>query len=200
LVNLNNYYVDFNKAVKNPISGKDYNPFRFIFENRDKYLQANSAYVDTLKKYKLGYNDNVDIYAIFYCLIASVESMEYPLHESLREDLIKYNLQNRYDVDNIFSVTTKKKAKKSKTGYQTDSRMVRNALGHFDYDLDWKEDGFDVTFNSPIDSNDTMTFTDVEFSKFISNHRFLLQSVHIIHGIMAAFSTMRYYFAVEVDN
>ena len=116
------------------------------------------------------------------------------MYKNLKKDLIKNNFQLEYDVDSIFSVTTKKK---SKLGYQTDSRMIRNSLAHFDYIIEWKKDSFDITFNNPYSSTDSMSLTDTEFAKFIETHRYLMQSIFATHIVMMTFSTLRHYFAID---
>lgn len=117
----------------------------------------------------------------------------------MKTDLIKYNLNTKYDVDSIFSVTTKKKAKNSNTGYQTDSRMLRNVLGHFDYTIIGNNDSFTITFNSLIDPNESTIMNDIQFGKFILHHRLLLQSIICINGVMMAFSNIRQYFCKDIS-
>ena len=109
----------------------------------------------------------------------------------------RWNLTNKYDPNTIFSVTSKTKSDKGFQGYQTDSRMIRNALGHFDYLVNWSKDGFRITFSNPNDSNASMQLDHTQFMKFIENHRFLMQSIFRIHLIMIIFSTMRVYFAID---
>ena len=95
----------------------------------------------------------------------------------------------------LSSLSLKKKGVKK--GCQTDSRMIRNALAHFDYEFEFVNDTFTITFHNPVCQQDSVKFNDVEFFKFIERHKFLMQYIHFIHSLMMAFSTMRYYYAIE---
>ena len=200
LLSLDRFHVDTNKLTTAPVTLRQTNPFRLILENRDRFLRGNQLIEDVFKKFFIRMADSVDVYSLFYCLIASVESIEYPLYKGFIEMLKQYKLEDKYDPNEIFSVTCKKKSDKGYKGYQTDSRMIRNALGHFDYLLNSNEHSFKITFYNPNFGTDSIEFDDTQFIKFIENHRFLMQSIMYIQIIMVVFSTLRVYFAIDEEN
>jgi hypothetical protein len=72
--------------------------------------------------------------------------------------------------------------------------MIRNALAHINYDLEMRSDSFTLSlYSGTSDATQDMILTDVEFFKYVQNHKFLLQSFVGILMLMAAFSTMRHY-------
>lgn len=196
LLNLVKFYSDVNKLMAGPVTLRETNPFGLIMENQDKFSRGHQLMDEVFEKFFMGMFDSVDCYSLFYCLIASVESIEYPIYKEFIKMLKQYRLESKYDPNEIFSVIGKKNSEKGYNGYQTDSRMIRNALGHFDYLMDWKKNGFMVTFYNPKYSMESMEFDHNQFMKFIENHKFLMQSIMYIHVIMITFSTMREYFAV----
>lgn len=195
LLNFVKFYSDANEVVTHSVTLRESNPFRLIMENREKFYRGHEMMDEVLKKFFIGRFDSVELYSLFYCLIASVESIEYPLWKDFIKMLEQYGLESKYDPNEIFSVNGKKNSEKGYKGYQTDSRMIRNALGHFDYTIDWNDNGFNVIFHNPKYNMDLIEFDHNQFMRFIENHKFLMQSIMYIHVIMITFSTMREYFA-----
>lgn len=85
LLNLDHFHADSNKVMTTPVKLRQTNPFRLILENRDRFLRGNRLMEEVFKKFFIRMADSVDVYSLFYCLIASVESIEYPLYKGFIE-------------------------------------------------------------------------------------------------------------------
>jgi hypothetical protein len=171
-----------------------YNPLKLVVENRKRFLDSDKVLNNTMQLANSRLLGETDLYAVFYSFISSIEGMEYVLHKPFEYALKKYSLESKYDPKSIFSVTRKRRKKNGE--YETDARMIRNALAHFDYNLTIKNDSFTISFESDfLDPNDNMILTDIEFFKYVMNFKFLLQSFFAILSTMSAFSSIRYYFA-----
>lgn len=193
VVDFYNAHADLARILKSQAQLQAYNPLKDIVENRGRFLMANDMLNETIAKINYKYIDKPDLYAVFYSLIATIEVTEYSLYDPLNEALKRFGPSAKYDLDNIFSVTTKRKNKYG--NFQSDARMIRNALAHISYDLEMKEDSFKLSlYSGSNDSTQDMILSDTEFFKNLQNHKFLLQSFFSIIMLMAAFSTMRYWF------
>lgn len=107
---------------------RDYNPIRFLLENREKFYGVEHVFSEIIAKTKDRLIDEIDLYATFYWIVLSVETTEKNLHQSFIEDLKKFHLESEFDSNEIFFVTVKKRNKLG--NYQTDSKMIRNSLAH----------------------------------------------------------------------
>jgi hypothetical protein len=189
-----NAYAEIGRISDPKSPSESYNPIKIIAEKSTKFLECNKVINDTLNHVNSDLLDEIGLYAVFYSFISSVEVTEYVLYKPFKEGLKTYGLENKFDAESIFSVKTKSRNKHGE--YQTDSRMIRNALAHFDYDLELRHDSFTISFRG--EPYGVLNFTETEFFKYIEHHKFLLQSFYSILCLMVAFSSMRYYLAKEI--
>jgi hypothetical protein len=193
VVDFYNAHADLGGLLESQSQLEAHNPITDILQRREKFLMANQMLNETFTKINYKYIDKSDLYAVFYSLIAAIEVTEYELYSPFNEALKKYKLDSKYDIENIFSVTTKRKNRYG--NFQSDARMIRNALAHINYDLEMRDDSFTLSlYSGTSDAMQDMILTDVEFFKYVQNHKFLLQSFVSILMLMAAFSTMRHYY------
>jgi hypothetical protein len=193
VVDFYNAHADLGGLLESQSQLGAYSPITDILQRREKFLMANQMLNETFTKINYKYIDKSDLYAVFYSLIAAIEVTEYELYSPFNEALEKYKLDSKYDIENIFSVTTKHKNRYG--NFQSDARMIRNALAHINYDLEMRDDSFTLSlYSGTSDATQDMILTDVEFFKYVQNHKFLLQSFVSILMLMAAFSTMRHYY------
>ena len=192
VVGFYNAHADLGHILESQSNLEAYNPINNILQRHEKFLMANEMLNETFDKIHDKYIDKPDLYAVFYSLIAAIEVTEYELYSPFNDALKKYKLDSKYDIENIFSITTKRKNRFG--NFQSDARMIRNALAHINYDLELRDDSFTLSLYSGTDATQDMILTDVEFFRYVGNHKYLLQSFFSILMLMAAFSTMRYYY------
>jgi hypothetical protein len=193
VIDFYNAHADLGRILESQSQLLAYNPIDDILQRRKKFLVANRMLNETFTKINYKYIDKHDLHAVFYALIAAIEVTEYELYSPFNDALKKYRLDGKYDIENIFSVTTKRKNRYG--NFQSDARMIRNALPHINYDLEMRDGSFTLSlYSGTSDATQDMILTDVEFFKYIQNHKFLLQSFLSILMLMAAFSTMRHYY------
>jgi len=163
-----------------------------LIKNFKRFLEAIKVLNETLEKTNLKLLDNVDFYAVFYSQIASTEAVEHIFYEPLKDNLKRYNLESKYDLEEMFSVTSKWKNKDNE--FQTDSRMIRNALAHFYYKIDEIDDETVNIIFYPEKPNLMRKFHYKEFFKYIENNKFMFQSFYTIVTLMTLFSNFRVFF------
>lgn len=182
-------------TINTPIAHN--NALKTLTQNFARYFEATKVLNNTLEKTNLKLLDYFDFYAVFYSQIASTEAIEYVYYEPLKEDLIKFKLNSSYDLDEIFSVTSKWKNRRNV--YQTDSKMIRNALAHFYYKFEEiNDDTVNIIFY-PDNAKLMRKLSYREFFKYMENNKFLFQSFHTIVTLMALFSNLRVYFCTDSD-
>ncbi|GEM_PF-4393420 len=188
-------YVDAYLAIgKKSNSKKDnYNPMKTIIEERERFLSANTVFEQVLRKINRKMVEEVDLYALFFALITSHEVMEKILHGEIERGLKKYDIKD-YDLVEMFSVTGKWKDKDGVL--KTDTKVIRNALSHFDFKL--KSNKIQIVFNTgPKSEEITRTFTLRGFFKFVSNSRFLLQTFYVALSVLVSFTILRRFYVIK---
>jgi len=119
-----------------------------------------------------------NLFALFYFHVIRVDAFEDSIKNPLKKLLEKYELNQKYDVEEIFSV--KQKVKRKDNRYITDIRAVRNFLAHFQFEILDNQDEWKIHFKSGDSPKDKIIF-DETFSKeqlveFLNNSNILYQS------------------------
>lgn len=190
-------FYDLNAHLAEESTLKPYNekyqPFKILLQYKEKFLRASEATTNVLTKYKNRLiEDQLDLFPIFYAIIAMTEALEYPFYENLESETKRLGVTN-FDLKEIFSITTKWKNKKGE--YQTDTRMIRNALSHFNFQFIDLKDDFKITFYpNPLGHEETRTFNANEFFHFVSDYKFLIQTFYSILCLMLSISAIRHFF------
>lgn len=173
-----------------PISS--YNPFKLIEENEKKFLLA--AGLVTGIFYSVPEKPTaIDLLAMFYGLISTTETTHHYLFEQFKKSIKLFGLEEKYDIYSIFSINSKLKNQKGQ--YQTDIRMIKNALSHFNFKLIKEKNSKSsivITLDSCDNTSKVLTFD--EFRDFYFNSVFLLNTFLAILYWHAAFATLRHNF------
>lgn len=179
------------KSISKPPRSK-YQPLEILMKKSDRFLKANEAVTKVLKKHNYTKIDDTVLFEFYYILIVITEAMEYPFYKNLEKGLTYFKIKG-YDLKEIFSVTKKWIDEDGK--YETDGRMIRNALAHFNFEVEERKNELNFIFYpNPEGKEETRKFNDREFMSFIGNYRLLLQTFHCILNLMVVFSILRRFF------
>jgi|SRR6185437_8424892 len=192
--NVSNYVNAYIEIGKNSFAKKDnYNPLKTIIEERERFLNANVVFEQVLRNINKKIVAEVDLYALFFALISSHEVMEKILHGEIKNTIEKYQIKG-YDLTEMFSVIGKWK---DKDGFlKTDTKAIRNALSHFDFEL-VRSNNVIVFHPCSTDAETTHTFTLRDFFKFVSNSRFLLQTFYVALCVLVSFTMLRRFYVIK---
>lgn len=167
--NVRNYVDAHIEIAKNAFEKKDnYNPMKIIINERDRFLNADTVFEQVLRKINSKMMEEVELYALFFALISSQEVMEKTLYAEISGGIKKFDIKN-YDLTDMFSVTGK--WKDSDGYFKTDSKVIRNSLSHFDFEL-VRDQGLIIFHPKSQDVDVKKTFTLREFLKYVSNSSF----------------------------
>ena len=151
-------------------TSKTYNPTKYAMENKDKILDVNARYFETVKRFRNRQNDRVLLYALFYAHILKTETIEYSFVTQFKDEIIRFGLDKRYNAEEIFSVLGKVKNKKE---WKTDGRAIRDCLGHNAYRLEFKNKTWNIYFKSNIYEK---KFSKAQFIAFMNDTDLLYRS------------------------
>ena len=165
---------------------KSYSIMDMADQNREKIINIDERYRGLAR---LIGKDKVDdipiIFAIFYIHLLKTEVIEYSFVLQLNELLNEFELNEVFSAEEIFSATTK--IRKGNL-WKTDARAIRDALGHNKYDLEIKNDSWNVKFhNCEQGYNFSKTFTGMEFRTFMTDTDYIYRCSMMI---LFAFSGM----------
>lgn len=115
----------------------------FDYDRVDDMGTLNLMHVEALKKFIQKPTEKSHILALFYCHVVRVEVFENIIKLSYGNLLNKYELNNKFDLNQIFSIIKPAKMKSGKKLINiTDIRSVRNCLSHNLYSItqnnEWK--------------------------------------------------------------
>jgi len=165
-------YIDISERSTDPL-GFRYNPRELLDENIRKIEEANAIFNHCYSRFEDNPTDKTVLYALFYAHILKVETVEYSLKTQLEQLLKKFNIFNKYDTAQIFSVRNKIPKKNE---FRTDVRAIRDALTHHKYTL---EDSNTVTIHFINDKNGynfNQKYTSDEFLQFMADTELLYRS------------------------
>ncbi len=166
---------------------------KIIINGRDRFLNANTVFEQVLRKINSKMIEEVELYALFFALISSQEVMEKTLYTEISEGIKKFDIKN-YDLTDMFSVTGK--WKDSDGFFKTDSKVIRNSLSHFDFEL-VRDQGLIIFHPKSQDVDIKKTFTLREFLKYVSNSRFLLQTFYVALCVLTSFTLLRKHYVIH---
>ena len=145
--------------------GSTYNPIECAENDLSRILAANQAYDELVQKINLEPDEKTHLYGLFYIHIALTETVEHSLRKQFEESLKQFDLESKYDVEQIFSIE-KKIPKNSKI--MTDVRAIRDALSHFKYEIVEKQGIVLINFNNQDKGYDFIKkFTKDEYQLFV---------------------------------
>ncbi len=167
-----------------------YNPFKLLEENTERFLLAAGLVTGLFYSMDLKRPTTIELLSMFYGLITTTETTYHYVFEQFKKSLELFGLEKKYDIYNMFSITSKLRNKKGQ--YQTDVRAIRNALSHFNFKLiDNIESQFSIVLNLDSDEDQPKTLTFEEFRLFYFDTVFLLHTFLAILYWHAAFATLR---------
>ncbi|MGI0072599.1 MAG: hypothetical protein ACREA3_02160 [Nitrosotalea sp.] len=159
------------------ISGKtkkEYNPSKFAMENKEKILEVNDKYLETVRRFNKNHDDRIILFSLFYVHILKVETIEYSFVQQFKDELKKFNLTSKYDAEEIFSVNGKVPSDKE---WITDGRAIRNCLGHNAYELKNHNSSWSIHFRDTKKGHVyDKTFTRDQFIRFENDMDLLYRS------------------------
>lgn len=135
------------------------------------------------------------LYALFYLHVLRVDYFEDAMKHLLQKNLEKYMINNKYDLDEMFSVKNKVKKKNNSNSFITDIRAVRNCLAHFLYEIIIIENDWFIHLKAGQFEKDSMCY-DVIFSKkvflnFLNDSNILYQCQHMLLSILSAITYLK---------
>ncbi len=190
-------YKKIEEKSKKPIFSRDDHPFKIVMENIETYHKADKTIHDIIQKYELKLVDEIEFYSMFFAILILAESVEYYFLNDLNRLLKKFKINN-VDLNEIFSLT--KKWRNRDGSFQSDIRVMRNAISHFNFNIEYdeKDVNFIITFYpNPQEKEETRVFKGNEIIDFLGNYRYLMETFEHILFIMIIFALLRQFYCKE---
>lgn len=176
-----------NTAVGNS-TNPTYDPLKLANEKLPEILKADEIYQKVVTSINSNPNEDSLIYAVFYNFITLVETAEYAFRQDFEDLLNLYGLDSKYDASEIFSVDGKVSMN---TKFRTDGRAVRDALGHFKFEIQNSGNYMIIKFeNHEKGYNFVKTFKKIEFLEFVQNTYLLYKTQSFLVWLFIASATM----------
>lgn len=176
-----------NTAVGNT-TNPTYDPLKLANQKLPEILKADEIYQKVVTSINSNPNEDSLIYAVFYNFITLVESAEYAFRQDFGDLLNLYGLDSKYDASEIFSVDGKVSMN---TKFRTDGRAVRDALGHFKFEIQNSGNNMVIKFkNNEKGYNFVKTFKKIEFLEFVQNTYLLYKTHSFLVWLFIASATM----------
>ena len=171
-----------------------YDPLEIATTVLKKILNANKVFESAIEALKKNPTNINYFYGLFYAQILATETAEYVFRKQLDSLLKKYNLDQKYDSIEIFSVNGKI-PKGSK--FRTDSRAIRDALGHYQFEIEFVGTSWEIKFNNTEEGyNFTPIFTRDEFLEQMSNADLLYKSQAFLIWLYIGSATVNHAFQI----
>ena len=159
-----------------------------------KILNANKVFESAIEALKKNPTDINYFYGLFYAQILATETAEYAFRKQLDNLLKKYDLDQKYDSIEIFSVNGKIP---KRSPFRTDSRAIRDALGHYQFEIEFVGTSWEIKFNNTEDGyNFTPIFTRDEFLEQMSNADLLYKSQAFLIWLYIGSATVNHAFQI----
>ena len=153
-----------------------------------KILKADEIYQKVVKSVNSNPTEDSLIYAIFYNLITLVETAEFAFRKNFEDLLTTYNLNSKYDAKKIFSIDGKVPMYSE---FRTDGRAIRDALGHFKFDIKKIDGDTEIKFEYTEDGyNFKRVFKKIDFLEFVQNTYLLYKTQGFLVWLFIASATM----------
>ena len=163
-------------------------PLKLANENMPKILKADEIYQKVVKSVNSNPTEDSLIYAIFYNLITLVETAEFAFRKNFEDLLTTYNLNSKYDAKKIFSIDGKVPMYSE---FRTDGRAIRDALGHFKFDIKKIDGDTEIKFEYTEDGyNFKRVFKKIDFLEFVQNTYLLYKTQGFLVWLFIASATM----------
>lgn len=175
--------------------GEFFDPLSLFHKERKRYLMAEDFVLSIIKSVDKQKIDEVKLAAVFYAFIVLHDAVEYYFRNPLTEGLEKYSLSVTYPIQNIFYVDQIRKDVDEKD--YADTKLIRNALSHFNYSIDIIKGKNIITFLP--DSKYAFHYDLKEFLEFLSQYRFLIQTMWALLSIKICFTQIRRFFTKDKD-
>ena len=166
-----------------------YDPFKSLKEREEKFDLARGVVTNIQNSVNIFKPSTIEIYAMFYGLITTTNVIHHPIFIQYKKSLKLFELDKKYDIDFIFSVSTNSKNRADEI--RSDLRNIRNSLAHFNFKLKKLEDETFIIVLNLDSKTKPIQITFEEFSWIYFNSVFLLQNFLLIQYWQAAFATLR---------
>lgn len=175
-------------------TGSSYQPLEMANTILKKIIDANKVYLSVVDALRENSRNKNYIYALFYAQILATETAEYTFREQLEKLLKDHGLNKKFDSAEIFSVDQKISRGKK---YITDSRAIRNSLGHYQFELEDVRESWEIKFNNLDDGyNFTPIFSEKDFFSYMENADLLYKSQAFLIWLYVASATVSAAFQV----
>lgn len=176
-------------------SSQLYDPMKYANENREKILRVDQRHFEVSRRFAQNRDDEVSLYALFYVFMLKIDVIEYSFLKQFKELLQDFNLQSKYDAEEIFSAISKIQ---KGTTWNTDGRAVRDALGHNKFELEFSGGTWKIEFkNDERGYNFNKIFTKDEFTQFFNNTDMLHRSSLMLIFVIIASTIIKQHFVTE---
>ena len=190
-------YKTIEQKSKIPFASFDNHPFKEIMNNLKRYDSADKKIQKIIKKYELKAVDEIEFYSMFFAIILMSEAEEYYFRKDLRSQLDKYKIEN-VDLDEMFSLGEKWIQKNG--NYVSDIRGIRNAVSHFNFDIEFDEEdvNFIITFcGNPEGKEETKIMKGNELVDCLGHYRYMLQTFEHMLFLLFIFSMLKQFFSED---
>lgn len=170
---------------------KNYQPLKYVESDLQRLKDAHKDFVDTIKRIQTPKIDIDQIKGIMLEFNNKMQTMGFAMEKQFVEILNEFNLSQKYDVTEIFSVN--KKIKRNTT-FETDALAVRDAISHYKYKLSQVGDSWEIQFsNNEKGWNFNEKFSRNEFIKFLHDCDFLYRAqITLIMLLLAGNFLLKY--------
>ena len=170
---------------------RSFNPYKLIQQNYERFYLAKEVVDMILQTVDFKKLKDIQVFAMFYSAIVITEVIDHYLFEQFKKSLKLFDLEKKYDIYDMFSVQSKYKNKKGQ--FQTDTRLIRNTLSHFNFTIPKNKEQASPILKLEIEDK-PIYLNDKDFIRFYLNSVFLFQSFLSILYWMSSFATLRAHF------
>lgn len=177
-------------SAKPENSELSYDPFKLLKEKEEKFHLARDIITNIQNSVNVFKPSVIEVYAMFYGIIATAQTAYHSIFTQFKTSLELFELDEKYDADFIFSVSTNYSNREDEI--RTSLSSIRNSISHFNFKLKKSDDGEStIILNVDPKRNGTKEITFEEFKWMYFNSVFLLQTVLALQYWQAAFATIR---------
>jgi len=166
-----------------------YDPFKSLKQREAKFNLARDVVTNIQNSVNVFKPSVIEVYAMFYGIITTTHVVYHSIFTQYKESLELFELDEKYDADFIFSVSTNYKNREDEI--RSDLRDIRNSIAHFNFKLKESEDGTPIVVLNLDSKNKSKQIPLEEFSWIYFNSVFLLQTFLAIQYWQVAFATLR---------
>lgn len=182
------------------ISGSDpslppYAPLKYAEADFNRLVNAHNEYVDLIKNFNTPQITETQLKALLLGYMAKMETVGYAFEKQFSELIQTYSLQQKYDVEEIFSINNKVQRN---TIFETDSKAIRDSISHYRYQIIPLANSWEIRFSNNKDGyNYNQNFSYNDFIKFLDNNHKLYISQLLIVMLIGASSYLKKYLMLD---